>query len=261
MERVEKKDKKFEEIIDRWKELSYSTAIISAAIEYSKSKESVAKKVQNENIAITYGINAINKKVLENPQKYNNVENEFKELMDRYESNLVKLANYHDSNIVQGYTKILEEEKRQIEMYKEIYQLLKEEDIAREKADNSDDEIREKICDIEDELAKTEIKIRRLKPTIKKKCEEKERCINIAMESEAQEIQREIKGPRAFSKATKFFFGKINPYKMIQKNVFSNVLNRIEKFEQGKNIKKTNENYLSEKLIETINDAMNNNEE
>lgn len=258
MERAEKKDKKFEELLDTWKELSYSAAVISAAIEYSKSKESVAKKVENENVAITYGINSINKKVLENPQKYNNVENEFKELMDRFEGNLVKLTNYHDSNIVQGYIKIVEEEKKQIEMYKEIYQLLKDEDIAKEKADNSDDEIREKICDIEDELAKSELKVRRLKPTIKKKGEEKERCVGTAMETEEQEIQRNIKGPRAFSKATKFFFGKINPYKMIQKNVFSNVQNRIEKYEQGKNIKKINEKYLSENLIKTVNDVLNN---
>lgn len=258
MERVEKKDKEFDDLLDKWKELSYSAALISAAIEYSKSKESIAKKVENENVAITYGINSINKKVLENPQKYNNVENEFKELMERFEDNLVKLTNYHDSNIVQGYIKIVEEEKKQMEMYKQVYQLLKEEDVAREKADNSDDEIREKICDIEDELAKSELKVRRLKPTIKKKGEEKEKSVGVAMETEAQELQRDIKGPRAFSKATKFFFGKINPYKMIQKNVFSNVQSRIEKYEQEKNVKRINEKYLSDNLIKTINEAINN---
>ena len=107
-------------------------------------------------------------------------------------------------------------------------------------------------------MNKSELRLRRLKPTIKKKSEEKMRCIETAMETESQEIQRDIKGPRAFSKATKFFFGKINPYKMIQKNVFSNVINRIEKFEQGKNIKKTNENYLSDNLIKTLNDVINN---
>ena len=234
MERVEKKDKEFDDLLDKWKELSYSAALISAAIEYSKSKESIAKKVENENVAITYGINSINKKVLENPQKYNNVENEFKELMERFEDNLVKLTNYHDSNIVQGYIKIVEEEKKQMEMYKQIYQLLKE------------------------ELAKSELKVRRLKPTIKKKGEEKEKSVGVAMETEAQELQRDIKGPRAFSKATKFFFGKINPYKMIQKNVFSNVQSRIEKYEQEKNVKRINEKYLSDNLIKTINEAINN---
>ena len=55
MERVEKKDKEFDDLLDKWKELSYSAALISAAIEYSKSKESIAKKVENENVAITYG--------------------------------------------------------------------------------------------------------------------------------------------------------------------------------------------------------------
>lgn len=261
MEKVEKKDKKFEELVSTWKELSYATTMISSAIEYTKSKESIAKKVQNENVAITYGINSINKKVLENPQKYNNIENEFKELMDRFENNLITLTSYHDSNIVQGYIKIAEEEKRQIEMYTQIHQLLKEENTAKEKVDNSDDEIREKICDIEDEIAKSELKVRRLKPTIKKKCEEKQRSIGRAMENEVQELQREIKGPKAFTKATKFFFGKINPYKMIQKNVFSNVKYRIEKYEQEKNIKKINEKYLSDNLIETVNEALNNNKE
>lgn len=254
MERVENKDKKFDETINRWKELSYNHTIISSAIQYKKSKEMISKKVDNENIAITYGINTINKKVLENPQKYTHIENEFKEIMNRYEQNLIELANYHDSTIAQGYIKILEEEKNQIEMYTKIYNLIKEENDAKRKVDNSDDEIREEICNIEDELSKSELKLRRLKPTIRKKVEEKERDIMSAMESIHQEIQREVKGPKVFTKATKFFLGKFSPHKMIEKNVFSNVKNRIEKYENEKKInpKKINSKYLEEEITETI---------
>lgn len=258
MEKVDKKDKKFNDIVTSWNELSYNAAVVSAALEYSKSKENIMKKTENENVAITYGINTINKKVLENPQKYNNVEEEFKRLMNRYEDNLIELANYHDSTIVQSYVKVAEEEKKQIDMYSEIYELIKEENAAKEKADNSDDEIREKICNIEDELSKSELRLRRLKPTIKKKSEEKDKAIAVAMESVHQELQRNVKGPKVFTKATKFFLGKINPYKMIEKNVFSNVKNRIEGYESQKNIKKINEKYLSENIIETIKGVLNN---
>lgn len=254
MERVDNKDNKFGEIVNRWKELSYNHTIISAAIQYKKSQEMISKKMDNENLAITYGINTINKKVLENPQKYTDVENEFKEIMNRYKRNLTELSNYHDSIIVQGYIKILEEEKNQLEMYTKIYNLIKDENDAKRKVDNSDDDIREEICNVEDELSKSELKLRRLKPTIKKKIEEKESSIINAMESSHQEIQREVKGPKVFTKATKFFFGKFSPYKMIEKNVFSNVKNRIEKYEKENKInpKKINSKYLEEEIIETI---------
>lgn len=258
MERVDKKDKKFNEIVASWNELSYNATVVAAALEYNKSKENILKKTQNENVAITYGINTINKKVLENPQKYNNVEEEFKQLMDRYEKNLIELANYHDSTIVQSYVKALAEEKKQLDMYSKIYELIKEENTAKGKADNSDDEIRERICNIEDELSKSELKLRRLKPNIKKKSEEKEKAIAVAMESVNQELQRNVKGPKVFTKATKFFLGKINPYKMIEKNVFSNVKTRIDGYESQKNIKKINQKYLSENIIETINGVLNN---
>lgn len=250
------KDKKFKEISDKWKELSYDYTIISAAIQYKKSKELIAKKIDNENVSITYGINTINKKVLGNPQKYADVEKEFKEIMAKYENNITELANYHDSAIVQGYTKVLEEENKQILMYTKIYDLIKEENDAKRKVDNSDDDIREEICNIEDEISKSELKVRRLKPTIRKKVEEKEKNISAAMETVQQEIQREVKGPKVFTKATKFFLGKINPYKMIEKNVFTGVKNRIEKYEKEKKItsKKINNKYLKKNIVTTINE-------
>lgn len=257
MEKVENsKDKKFKEISDKWKELSYDYAIISAAIQYKKSKELITQKISNENVAITYAINAINKKVLENPEKYTDIENEFKEIMNKYENNLTELANYHDSTIVQGYTKVLEEENKQVKMYTKIYELIKEENDAKRKVDNSDDEIREEICNIEDEISKSELKVRRLKPTIRKKIEEKEKNISSAMETVQQEIQREVKGPKVFTKATKFFLGRIKPYKMIEKNVFSNVRNRIEKYEKEKKVtsKKINNKYIKKNIVATINE-------
>lgn len=256
MEKVENKDKKFNEISTKWKELSYDYTIISSAIQYKKSKEIILKKVDNQEIAMAYGINTINKKVLENPQKYSNIEKEFKEIINKYKKNLVELANYHDYAIVQGYTKILEEENRQLNMYTKIYNLIKEENEAKRKADNSDDDIREEICNIEDELSKSELKVRRLKPTIRKKIEEKEKSIINAMETVEHEIQRDVKGPKVFTKATKFFFGKFNPHKLIEKNVFSGVKNRIENYENGKTIKpkKINSKYLEEKIVDTINE-------
>lgn len=252
-----KENKKIEDLTNAWEKLLKDQAIISAAIQYKKSQETINQKIENENAAISYGIKAINKKVIENMTKYTEVDNELKTLLDQYKNNLDELSQYHDTQIVMGYAKIYEEELKQCRMYKEIFYLQEEETNAKKKVDNSDDEIREKICDIEDEISKSDLKIRRLRPTLRKKIITKEQELMSAMESEEKEVQKEtIKGPRIFNKATKFFLGKINPTKIIQKNVFNGLKNRIEKFNEmasEKSIKKSNEKYKEENIVETIN--------
>lgn len=250
-----KENKKIEELTSAWKKLLKDQAIISAAIQYKKSQETINQKIENENAAISYGIKIINKKVIENMNKYTEVENEFTSLIEQYKNNLYGLCQYHDTQIVMGYTKIFEEELNQCRMYKEIFYLQEEENSAKKKLDNSDDEIREKICNIEDEISKSELKVRRIRPTLRKKILTKEQELISAMESEEKEIQKEtIKGPRIFNKATKFFLGKINPTKLIQKNVFNGLKNRIDKFNETENtVKKANEKYKEENILETIN--------
>lgn len=250
------KDEKINQLLTKWKELSRISIIILSAIQYKKSQEGIAQKVENESTAITYGIGNINRKVLENLKKYSEIEQEFKELMEHYEENLTELAEFYDCSIVLGYTKILEEEIKQIQMYEKIYELIKDENQAKEKADNSDDEIREEICNIEDEISKSELKVRRLKPTVRKRIEEKATTLNKTMEKKEQQLQRDVKGPKIFKKATKFFLGKINPHKMIEKNVFSSLKNRINEYETEEkcNIKKVNAKYKEKNIIETINE-------
>ncbi len=260
MENIEtKKDNKFYETISRYKEIIKTYAIIGSALQYKKSEEIILKKVDNEKNAITYSINSINRKVLENLKKYAQVEQELNDLMEKYESNLKEMAQWTDSNIITNYTKLLEEEKKQLDMNIKIFELEKEEVKAMSKVDNSDDEIREKICNIEDEVSKIETKISRLKVTIRKKVEEKEKTLNGLMETKEQQIQRNVKGPKVFSKATRFFLGKINPYKMIEKNVFSKLRQRIEDYdkEEKNDIKKIDEKYTEENIITTIEEIMN----
>lgn len=250
-----KENKKIEELTSAWEKLLKDQAIISAAIQYKKSQETINQKIENENAAISYGIKIINKKVIENMNKYTEVENEFTSLIEQYKNNLYGLCQYHDTQIVMEYTKIFEEELKQCRMYKEIFYLQEEENSAKKKLDNSDDEIREKICNIEDEISKSKLKVRRIRPTLRKKILTKEQELISAMESEEKEIQKEtIKGPRIFNKATKFFLGKINPTKLIQKNVFNGLKNRIDKFNETENtVKKANEKYKEENILETIN--------
>lgn len=252
------KDTEVKELTSKWETLSRDSAIISAAIQYKKSKEIISKKLDNEKVAINYGINSVNKKVLENLKKYNEVENELKEIMEHYEKNLLELSSFYDSSIVINYAKIVEEEKKQIDMYAKVYELRKDEEKAKSKVDNSDDDIREEICNIEDEISKSELKVRRLKPTVKKKIEEKEKNITIAMETKEQQLQRDVKGPKVFSRATKFFLGKINPYKMIEKNVFSKIKSRIELYENEEKpkMRKVNDKYKEENIINTINEII-----
>lgn len=249
-------DELIEELISKMKKVAKNYAIASSATQYKKSQELILKKVSNENAAISYGISLINKKVIENLEKYSDIEKELNELIQKYKNNLEELAKYYDAQIASSYIKMYEEELKQINLQREIYYLVQDEKKARTKADNSDDEIREKICNLEDEVSKIETKIRRMKPNIKKKIMEKEEQINKAIESKDSSIQKDkIKGPKVFAKAAKFFIGKIKPYKLIEKNVFSNLKNRLEIYEnEEKQSKKVNEKYLEENIIQTINE-------
>ena len=257
MEKIEVNEKqKIEELSSAWEKLCRDQAIISAAVQYKKSQEIINEKTENESSSLSYGIMLVNKKVLDNLEKYKDVENEMNTLLENYKKNLIECSEYHDTHIAMGYVKVLVEEIKQCRLYKQIYYLQEDEKIAIEKVDNSDDIIREKICNIEDEISSSELKIRRLKPSIRKKILDKENEMFKVMESEHQEIQKDtIKGPRIFNRATRFFLGKINPYKMIQKNVFNNLKNRIELYENSEErntIKKANEKYKEESIIKTI---------
>lgn len=248
-------DNRIEMLEKNWLDLSYQSAIISSAIQYKRSQEAIAHKAENEENSMIFGINSINKKVLENKQKYPAIDAEYKKIMDHYNENLEELANYHDSLIVHGFTKILEEEKKQMDMYKHIFSLLEEEKEAKKKLDNSDDEIREEICELEDKISDSEVKVRRLRPTVKKKIIEKEDRIGKAMEAKEQEIQvKTIRGPRFLANARKVFMGKISPQKMIEKNVFSKVRTRIEEYDQTekKKVRKANNKYIPENIINTL---------
>ncbi len=253
----------FNSLIAKYEELSKTVSIIYSAIQYKRSENIIISKVENEKNAITFGINSVNRKVLENIKKYNQIENRLNEIMERYESNLRQLAELCDADIISNHLKILEEEKKNISLMKQIDELILEENKAKSKVDNSDDEIREKICNLQDEITKNETKISRIKMNVKRKAEEKELTIGKAMESKDQQLQRNIKGPRVFSKATRFFLGRINPCKTIEKNVFSEIINRIECYEneEKKKIKEKDKKYLKADIVNTINEIMNTKEE
>lgn len=64
--------------------------------------------------------------------------------MEKYEKYLTELAQYHDTQIAAEYIKLYEEELRRLSIQSKIYNLVQDEKKAKQKADNSDDEIREK---------------------------------------------------------------------------------------------------------------------
>ena len=242
MEKVE--NQRLDNLCKKLEKLTKDQTIISAAIQYKKSQEIIDKKVKNENAAISYGIIKINKKVIENIDKYAEVEKEYQEIMKKYENDLTELAQYHDSQIVMGYIKILEEELKQKKILAKLFYAKQEENLARERVDNSDDQISEKIYDMEEEIAKSEQKIRRTKTTIKKR---------ILLETREKGIQKEsIKGPKIFNKATRFFLGKLNPTKQIQRNVFNNLKKRIDEYEKNKIEIKIKDEYVEENIAKTL---------
>ena len=246
-------NQKLANLSKQFEKLAKDQAIISAAIQYKKSQEIIDQKLKNENAAISYGIKRINKKVIENLNKYEEVEKEYKEIIEKYKSDLEELAKYHDTQIALGYAKILEEELKQKDIYIQLYHARKEEIIAKGRGDNSDDGISKNIYDMEEEISKSDLRIRRIRPTIRKKISEKQKELTSALETQEKEIQKEsIKGPKIFDKATRFFLGKFNPTKQIQRNVFNNLKNRIKTYEESKNERKIKEEYAEENIAKTL---------
>lgn len=247
------KDNDFNNLMKEALLLSKLNAIVSSAYQYKNTENIVSNKTSNVENVIIYGINDINSKVLENKKKFEDIEENKNDLLNKYKDALNDIGTNFDNIITMGYVKLLEEDLVQLEKYNEIYKLKGKEIKARAKLDNSDDEIAEIIYEKEDEISKSEAKARRLKTTINAKIKEKQKELNEAMETEEKEIQTKIKGPQIFKGAKKFFFGRINPRKMIENNVFSDIRERINKFNEEKlkelkRSKKYNENNLIESV-------------
>ena len=106
---------------------------------------------------------------------------------------------------------------------------------------------------MEEEIAKSEQKIRRTKTTIKKRILQKEDELTSLFETREKGIQKEsIKGPKIFNKATRFFLGKLNPTKQIQRNVFNNLKKRIDEYEKNKIEIKIKDEYAEENIAKTL---------
>lgn len=250
-------NEKLNNLSKQFEKLVQNQAVISAAIQYKKSQEIINEKMKNENAAISYGIKRINKKVMENMNKYTEIDKEYQEIIKKYQLYLDEVAEYYDSQIAMGYAKILEEELKQKDIYIQLYYEKKNEILAKQKADNSDDQISETIYNMEEELSKSDLKIRRIRPTIRKKIALKEEELALVMESKDKFIQKEnIKGPKIFDKATRYFLGKLNPTKQIQKNVFNNLKSRIEIYEKNRIERKIKNEYKEENIVKTLNQIM-----
>lgn len=250
-------NEKLNNLAKQFEKLVQNQAVISAAIQYKKSQEIINDKMKNENAAISYGIKRINKKVMENMNKYAEIDKEYQELIKKYQLYLGEVAEYYDSQIAMGYAKILEEELKQKDIYIQLYYEKKNEILAKQKADNSDDQINETIYNMEEELSKSDLKIRRIRPTIRKKIALKEEELALVLESKDKFIQKEnIKGPKILDKATRYFLGKLNPTKQIQKNVFNNLKSRIEIYEKNRIERKIKNEYKEENIVKTLNQIM-----
>jgi len=64
------KEENFIKLLNDIKKTLKDQTKVSATMQYSKSREMILNKISNENAAITYGISLINKKVIENLEKY-----------------------------------------------------------------------------------------------------------------------------------------------------------------------------------------------
>ena len=253
---IKEKEQQFSDLLNYMNKLSKLNAIISSAYQYKSTENTVINKTSNQENAIIYGINSVNSKILTNRKKYENINESKDEILNNYKESLEKLGRSYDNNITMEYIRLLEEEVEQVNLYRKIYQLKIKESIAKGKADNSDDDIAEDIYNLEDVLSKSESKTRRIKTSVNSKIKEKNSVLMDAMEFPEKDLQTKIKGPQIFKNAKKFFFSKINPQKVVENSVFSNIRERIEEFKvELKKIKKNNK-FSEENLIQNVNLAM-----
>lgn len=248
---------KINKLMKKMLELLKVNSISLSALQIKNTESIIHEKLQNESNSIEYGINSINKNVLKNEKKYSNIFSDKENILEDYKALLYSASKYYDNAIFNEIIKILKEELQQLEQNKKLMILKDKESIAKEKADNSDDEIAEEIYSLEEDISKSETKVRRTKTLLNNKIKEKERALYLAIESKDKEIQREIKGPKVIKNATRFFMGKLNPAKMIEKNVFSGVKKRIEEFRvESEDIRTKKIKYSEENIISTINDLI-----
>ncbi len=253
----EQMDQKFNKLLKKMLDLLKVNAISVSALQLKNTEAIISEKLENEKNAIEYGMNSINKNVLKNQKKYSNILEKESDLLDRYKKLITDVAKYYDNNILMENIKILNEELFQLEQNKKLTVLKEKEAKAREKLDNSDDVIAEEAYDVEEEISKSQVKVKRLKTSLKNKIKEKETALFSAVETKEKELQKEIKGPRVIKNATRFFMGKINPYKMIEKNVFKSLENRLNEYEEEiKSILKKKIKYSDENIVSTINELV-----
>lgn len=232
-------------------------AISNSALQAKNTDAIINEKLENEKRSIEYGINSINKNVLKKQDKYSNVFEEEEKLLNEYKEILYSSSKFYDNSIYNESLKILKEELFQVEKNKELMILNQNVIKAKEKADNSDDEIDEKIYSVEEEISKSETKVKRAKTLMRNKIKEKESELYSAIESKNKEVQREIRGPRVIKSATRFFMGKLNPLKMIEKNVFSLLRKRIDDYKKSyDNILNKKVKLTSDNIVDNINELV-----
>lgn len=253
----EQGENKLNKLLEKMIDLLKINTISVSALQLKNTEDIISEKIENEKNAIEYGINSINKNVLKNQKKYSNILEKENDLLDRYKKIIKDVAKYYDNNIFVENIKILNEELFQLEQNKKLIELKEKEAKAREKLDNSDDAIAEEVYDVEEEITKSQTKVKRLKTSLKNKIKDKETALFSAVETKEKELQKEIKGPRVIKNATRFFMGKINPYKMIEKNVFKSLENRLNEYEEEeKDILKKKIKYSAENIVSTINELV-----
>ena len=117
------KDNDFNNLMKEALLLSKLNAIVSSAYQYKNTENIVSNKTSNVENVIIYGINDINSKVLENKKKFEDIEENKNDLLNKYKDALNDIGTNFDNIITMGYVKLLEEDLVQLEKYNEIYKL------------------------------------------------------------------------------------------------------------------------------------------
>ena len=109
------KDNDFNNLMKEALLLSKLNAIVSSAYQYKNTENIVSNKTSNVENVIIYGINDINSKVLENKKKFEDIEENKNDLLNKYKDALNDIGTNFDNIITMGYVKLLAEDLDQLE--------------------------------------------------------------------------------------------------------------------------------------------------
>lgn len=208
------------------------------------SEEVINIKLNNQLNSINASIIQINPRFNEKSKNYDKMKQQMLELLNDYECVLKQICNKYDEQIkkmilqkfdletqllkIINEIKSCQEKRKRKNIVNSVVDKLKRKSVKKELLEQDSAQLEE--IDYEGKIKNIQSKIRALNKKINSLNSEKSQKVFEAMEVGDKQLILEIKKPKNFKKVVKFFANRFNTYKVINKNVFEPLRQRIDEF-------------------------------